>query len=224
MVECEASAQRLQNILAILQQTYPDARCALNFTTPLELLIATILSAQCTDERVNQVTPALFRTYPTADAYAATAEDTLAAAIRSTGFYRQKAHAIQQCCAVLVADHGGAVPATMAALTRLPGVGRKTANVVLGNAFARPEGIAVDTHVKRLAQRLQLTSATTPEAIEAALVALLPQTQWTLVSHVLILHGRTICKARTPQCSRCPVAHLCPSSEAELGTRRGKDA
>lgn len=213
------TAQRLQEIFSILQHTYPEARCALHFTSPLELLIATILSAQCTDERVNQVTPSLFQTYPSAADYANVALDTLATAIRSTGFYRQKAHAIQQCCAALVAHHGGEVPATMEALTRLPGVGRKTANVVLGNAFQRSEGIAVDTHVKRVAQRLRLTAATTPEAIEADLLALLPPAQWTMVSHLLIFHGRAVCKARTPQCARCPVAHLCPSCLHEADSK-----
>jgi endonuclease-3 len=203
----------VQQLLAILQDTYPDACCALHFSNALELLIATILSAQCTDERVNRITPALFHTYRTATHYMQAAPDELAHAIQSTGFYRQKARSIQECCTALVTQHDGQVPATMEALVRLPGVGRKTANVVLGNAFkCPPQGIAVDTHVKRLAQRLGLTTATTPDRIEQDLVALVPQEHWTLVSHLFIFHGRAICKARAPQCRRCPVSHLCPSS------------
>jgi len=171
---------RLGQLLGILQETYPDAHCALNFTTPLELLIATILSAQCTDVRVNLVTPALFQKYRTAVDYVAADPEELARAIQSTGFYRQKARAIQRCCAVLVQQHNGAVPDTMEALVELPGVGRKTANVVLGNAFGRPHGIAVDTHVQRLARRLRLTTETTPDKIERDLVALVRRKDWTL--------------------------------------------
>lgn len=202
----------VQQLLAILQDTYPDACCALHFTNALELLIATILSAQCTDERVNRVTPALFHKYRTAVHYMQAAPDELAHIIQSTGFYRQKARSIQECCTALVIQYDGEVPATMEELISLPGVGRKTANVVLGNAFKCPQGIAVDTHVKRLAQRLGLTAATTPDRIEQDLLALVPQEHWTLVSHLLIFHGRAICKARAPQCRRCPVSHLCPSS------------
>ncbi len=206
---------RLQQLLSILQQTYPDAHCALHFTSPLELLIATILSAQCTDVRVNLVTPALFRKYHTAADYVAADPDELARDIQSTGFYRQKAQAIQRCCAALEQQYDGAVPDTMEALVGLPGVGRKTANVVLGNAFGRPHGIAVDTHVQRLAQRLGLTTETTPDKIERDLLALVRQKDWTLFSHVLISHGRTVCKARVPQCAACPVDHLCPSTRSE---------
>jgi len=206
---------RLRQLVAVLQATYPDAHCALNFTTPLELLIATILSAQCTDVRVNSVTPRLFQKYRTAADYVAAAPEELAKDIQSTGFYRQKAHTIQRCCAVLLQQHNGAVPDTMAALVQLPGVGRKTANVVLGNAFHRPHGIAVDTHVQRLAQRLGLTTEHTPDKIEQALVALVPRKAWTLFSHLLISHGRAICKARVPQCGACPVHHLCPSAPRE---------
>jgi endonuclease-3 len=198
-------------MLAILHATYPEACCALHFSTPLELLVATILSAQCTDERVNMVTSALFRKYRTVADYAAADFETLARDIQSTGFYRQKARHIQRCCAMLLAEYSGVIPDTMDDLVRLPGVGRKTANVLLGNAFHRPQGVAVDTHVKRLAQRLGLTTATIPEAIEQELMALVPQEQWTLCSHLLIVHGRNICKARTPQCGICPVQHLCPS-------------
>jgi endonuclease-3 len=204
--------RRLKQILTILQETHPNACCALHFTNALELLIATILSAQCTDERVNQVTPALFQKYRTAVNYMQAAPEELAHAIQSTGFYRQKARSIQECCTALAIQYDGEVPATMEDLIHLPGVGRKTANVVLGNAFNRPQGIAVDTHVRRLTQRLGLTTATTPDRIEQDLLALVPQERWTLVSHLFIFHGRAICKARAPQCRRCPVSHLCPSS------------
>jgi endonuclease-3 len=206
---------RLRQLLGTLQEAYPDAHCALNFTTPLELLIATILSAQCTDVRVNLVTPALFQKYRTAVDYVAADPEELARDIQSTGFYRQKARAIQRCCAALVQQHNGAVPDTMEALVELPGVGRKTANVVLGNAFGRPQGIAVDTHVQRLAQRLGLTTETSPDKIERDLVALVRRKDWTLFSHLLISHGRTVCKARAPHCAACPVHHLCPSMRYE---------
>ncbi|MGE3542071.1 MAG: endonuclease III [Candidatus Tectimicrobiota bacterium] len=210
---------RLRDILTILQETYPDAACALHFTTPLELLIATILSAQCTDAQVNRVTPELFQKYRTAAEYATIAGDTLAADIRSTGFYRQKARLIQRCCEALVLHHNGRVPDTMEALIRLPGIGRKTANVVLGNAFHKTQGIAVDTHVQRLAQRLALTSATHPDTIEQDLLLLVPRKAWTLFSHLLISHGRTLCKARAPRCVECPLHHFCnmaqPGSASE---------
>jgi endonuclease-3 len=203
---------RVAEILAILQQTYPDAHCALEFTTPLELLVATILSAQCTDERVNLVTRTLFQRYRTLEDYATADLEELARAIQSTGFYRQKARSIQRCCELLLTQHGGVIPDSMEALVRLPGVGRKTANVILGNALHRPQGIAVDTHVQRLAQRLGLTADTNPDKIERVLMALVPRDRWTLLSHLLIFHGRAICKARAPQCAICPVQHLCPSA------------
>jgi endonuclease-3 len=205
---------RVDKILAILHQTYPDARCALEFSTPLELLIATILAAQCTDERVNLVTRTLFRKYRTAADYASADIEELARDVQPTGFYRQKARNIQRCCDTLLTQHAGVVPDTMAELVRLPGVGRKTANVILGNALHRPQGIAVDTHVKRLAQRLGLTTATNPDKIEQDLLALVPREFWTLVSHLLIFHGRALCKARTPQCEICPVSHLCPAAKS----------
>ena len=204
--------QRLAQILTMLQDTYPDARCALLFSTPLELLIATLLSAQCTDERVNVVTRTLFQKYSTAADYAAADFDELAKDIQSTGFYRQKAQSIQRCCAILLTQYHGKIPVTMEELVRLPGVGRKTANVLLGNALHRPQGIAVDTHVKRLAQRLGLTTAANPDTIEQDLLVLVSRNMWTLFSHLLIFHGRAICKARAPQCDRCPVQQLCPSS------------
>jgi endonuclease-3 len=205
----------LRQLLGILQETYPDAHCALNFTTPLELLIATILSAQCTDVRVNLVTPTLFQKYRTAADYVAAEPEELARDIQSTGFYRQKTSTMQRCCAALVQQHNGAVPDTMEALVALPGVGRKTANVVLGNAFGRPQGIAVDTHVQRLARRLGLTTEMTPDKIEQELLALVPRKVWTLFSHLLISHGRAVCKARVPLCGACPVYHLCPSRQRE---------
>lgn len=211
----QQARQRLATILAILQEAYPKARCALHFSTPLELLVATILSAQCTDARVNMVTPALFRKYRTVADYASADLEVLAKDIQSTGFYRQKARSIQRCCAMLLAQHGGVIPETMEDLVQLPGVGRKTANVLLGNALHRPQGIAVDTHVKRLAQRLGLTTATIPDTIEQELMALVPQEQWTLCSHLLIFHGRVMCKARAPQCGACPVQQFCPSASLE---------
>jgi endonuclease-3 len=204
--------QRLTQLLATLQDTYPEAQCALLFSTPLELLIATILSAQCTDERVNVVTRSLFQKYRTVADYASANFDELAKDIQSTGFYRQKAHSIQRCCDMLLNQYHGEIPATMEDLVRLPGVGRKTANVLLGNAFHRPQGIAVDTHVKRLGQRLGLTASANPDTIEQDLMVLVPRDMWTQFSHLLIFHGRAICKARAPQCDRCPVQQLCPST------------
>lgn len=211
------SQARLRQLLARLREAYPDARCALNFSTPLELLIATMLSAQCTDAQVNRVTPALFQKYRTAADYVAVPPEELAQDIQATGFYRQKAQAIQRCCEALLQQHNGAVPETMEALVQLPGVGRKTANVVLGNAFHRPQGIAVDTHVQRLAQRLGLTTARTPDTIEQDLLKLVPRQDWTLFSHLLIAHGRALCKARRPQCGACPIRYLCPSAPDEGG-------
>jgi endonuclease III len=211
--------QRLTHIMALLQEAYPDAQCALHFSSPLELLIATILSAQCTDERVNTVTRRLFQKYRTAADYAAADFDELARDIQSTGFYRQKAHSIQRCCDMLLTRYRGEIPATMDELVQLPGVGRKTANVILGNVFHCPQGIAVDTHVKRLTQRLGLTTAENPDTIEQDLMALVPRHLWTLLSHLLIFHGRAVCKARAPQCHRCPVHHLCPSAASVIRDR-----
>lgn len=200
---------RVQDILTILQRHYPDAKCALDFETPLQLLVATILSAQCTDVRVNLVTPKLFERFPDAAALAAAPLADLEEAVRSTGFYRNKARAIRECCADIVALHGGRVPRTLEELTALRGVGRKTANVVLGNAYGIA-GLVVDTHVTRLANRLGLTGEQDAVKIEFSLMPLVPKAQWTLFSHWLILHGRATCNARKPRCSICPLAAHCP--------------
>ena len=202
---------RTTRILGILKRTYPDAHCALHFSTPLELLIATILSAQCTDERVNQVTPALFARCPDAAALASISQTELEKMIHSTGFYRAKARSLRSCAASLVADHEGEVPRTMEALHKLAGVGRKTANVVLGNAFGLAEGIVVDTHVGRLSRRMGLTRQQDPVKVESALVRLIPKKDWTLVSHLLISHGRKRCNARKPDCAHCEIRNLCPA-------------
>jgi endonuclease-3 len=205
-----ALRRRTTQILAILKRTYPSAHCALHFTTPLELLIATILSAQCTDERVNLVTPALFARCPDAAFLAAISQGELEKIIHSTGFYRAKARSLRSCAASLVADHQGKVPRTMEALHKLAGVGRKTANVVLGNAFGLAEGVVVDTHVGRLSRRMGLTRHLDPVKVEGALVRLIPKEDWTLVSHLLIAHGRKRCNARKPDCVQCEVKNLCP--------------
>lgn len=206
-----AHAARLYDDLA---RAYPDARCALDHRDAFELLVATILSAQCTDKRVNMVTPVLFAKYPDARALAAAKQEDVEEIIRSTGFFRNKAQNIIAMAGALVDRHGGAVPCDMDALTALPGVGRKTANVVLGNAFGRNEGIVVDTHVSRLSQRLGLTRETDPVKIESALIPLFDRERWTMLSHLLIEHGRQVCDARKPRCGDCPIAALCPSSLA----------
>ena len=197
-------------VFARLHAAYPDAHCELDFTTPLELLVATILSAQCTDKRVNMVTPALFARFPTAEALAAADVGEVEELVKSTGFFRSKAKSIVGMARALVADHGGRVPREMDALTPLPGVGRKTANVILGNAFGINEGVVVDTHVGRLALRLGLTRETDPVKVEQALAPLFPRDRWTLLSHLLIAHGRAICEARVPKCSACVLADVCP--------------
>jgi endonuclease-3 len=193
-----------------LAERYPDARIELDFTTPLELLVATILSAQSTDRRVNAVTPVLFARYPDAAAYAAADPSELEEIIKPTGFFRAKSQALVRLGGDLVARFDGEVPGRMADLVTLPGVGRKTANVVLGNAFGVP-GIAVDTHVMRLSQRMALTTQTDPVAIEADLAAMVPKKDWAMASHWLIFHGRRTCHARRPACGACPVARWCPS-------------
>jgi endonuclease-3 len=199
-------------ILEKLRATYPDAHCELDFRDPYQLLIATILSAQCTDVRVNMVTPALFKKYPDAPRLAAAPPEDIENLIRSTGFYRNKAKNIRAASAALVEKHGGHVPRELDALTVLPGVGRKTANVVLGNAYGIEAGIVVDTHVARLSKRLGLTKHTDPVKIERDLVKVIPQKDWTLWSHLLIWHGRRRCSARKPDCTHCELAPLCPSA------------
>ena len=201
--------ERVAAILEILERLYPEARTALDFHDPLQLLIATILSAQCTDQRVNQVTPALFERYPDAAALAAASQADLEAMIRSTGFFRNKARAIRECCADIVAHHQGQVPRTMEELTALRGVGRKTANVVLGNAYGIP-GLVVDTHVARVSHRLGLTRERDAVKIEFDLMRWVPREKWTLFSHWLILHGRRVCIARKPRCSMCALLPHCP--------------
>jgi endonuclease III len=208
-----ARRERARGILARLGRTYPRTRLALDFQSPLQLLMATVLAAQCTDERVNQVTPPLFRRYPAARDFAAADLADLEEMVRTTGFFRNKAKALKNLGLALVAEHGGEVPDTLELLVALPGVGRKTANVVLGNAFGRNEGIAVDTHVQRLSRRLFLTGEEDPDKIERDLVALLPREEWTRFALLLQDHGRKVCKARKPECAACPVADLCPSAE-----------
>lgn len=200
-------ARRIGRDLAL---AHPDARCALNFDTPLELLVATILSAQCTDQRVNEVTPLVFRRYRAAADYAAADRADLEDLIRPTGFFRAKTASLIGLGQALCQRHGGVVPARLAELVQLPGVGRKTANVVLGNAFGIP-GIPVDTHVGRLARRLGFTAEEDPVKVEAVLAELFPRSEWTMLSHRLIFHGRRICFARKPACGACPVARRCPS-------------
>jgi endonuclease-3 len=204
--------KRAGKITSQLKRAYPDARCSLNFSTPLELLIATILSAQCTDERVNIVTLELFEKYPRAEDYVRAVPAELERDIHSTGFFRNKAKAIQGACRMICDEHGGRVPETLEELIALPGVARKTANVVLGNAFGIASGVVVDTHVSRVSQRLRLTAHEQPEKIERDLIELVPRKDWIIFPHLLIAHGRAICKARTPLCAECPVEPLCPSS------------
>jgi endonuclease III len=208
----KAKAARCAEVLRRLDAAYPDAHCELNHTNPLELLIATILSAQCTDKQVNIVTAELFKKYKTAADYANAPLPELEQDLRAIGLFRNKAKNIQACCRTLIEHHGGEVPANMEALVQLGGVGRKTANVVLGNAFNINEGVVVDTHVARLSGRLDFTRETKPEKIEAALQALVPREQWTMVSHWLIWHGRRRCFARNPDCPGCEVKELCPSA------------
>ena len=208
----KAKAARVKQIIAGLRKTYPDAHCELDFSNPLELLIATILSAQCTDKRVNLVTAGLFQKYRSAADYANAGLAELEQGIKTTGFFRNKAKNIKACCAAIVEKHRGDVPRTMEELTELGGVGRKTANVVLGNAFGISVGVVVDTHVTRLASRLGLTKQTDAEKIEQELMQLVPRDQWTLFSHWLIWHGRRRCVARKPDCPSCEIAKLCPSA------------
>jgi endonuclease-3 len=203
-------AARLKKIIAALDRTYPEAHCELAHTDPLQLLVATILSAQCTDQRVNLVTAELFKKFRSAADYADAPPAELEQAIKPTGFFRNKAKNLQACCRKLVECHHGQVPNTMEELTQLDGVGRKTANVILGNAFGINAGVVVDTHVARLSQRLGLTNQKDPAKIEQELMALVPQKQWTLFGHWLIWHGRRRCDARKPDCLNCEIQKLCP--------------
>jgi len=204
---------RAEKIFERLARHYPDAKCALDFKNPLQLLIATILSAQSTDKTVNAITPELFRKYRTARDFANSNIADLEKRIHSCGFFRNKAKSIQGACRIIVDKHSGKVPEDMDALLELPGVARKTANVVLGVAFEKAEGVVVDTHVQRLARRLNLSKQTSPEKIEADLMNLFPKEKWILLPHLLIHHGRAICHARKPECLKCPVEDLCTSNE-----------
>jgi len=209
------TAGYVQTILERLRNSYPDAHCELNYETPHQLLVATILSAQCTDVRVNQVTPALFAQFPTAVDFAAADREALEVAIRSTGFFRQKARFIQESSRRIVHDFGGEVPDNIDDLLTLTGVARKTANVVLGEVYGVADGITVDTHVRRIAGRLGLTNEIDPVKIERDLMAVFPRESWIEISHLLIFHGRRLCTARRPLCAQCPLNDICPS--AELG-------
>lgn len=209
--DMDARRSRTRAIIGKLKGIYPDAECSLSYENPLQLLIATMLSAQCTDERVNMVTPGLFDRCPTAVDYADAPVAELEDLIRSTGFFRNKARNIQGCCRALVENHGGEVPRTLDALVALDGVGRKTANVVLGNAFGIAEGVVVDTHVRRISNRLGLTRRQDPVKIEQDLIALVPKNDWVDLPHLFIHHGRAICSARSPDCDACGVGALCPS-------------
>ncbi|HEY2711161.1 MAG TPA: endonuclease III [Chthoniobacterales bacterium] len=212
--------ERAKALVGAFPKVYPDAHCELNFKTPLQLLVATILSAQCTDKRVNLVTPSLFARYRSAADFARARPAELEKAIQSTGFFRNKARSIRAAAAAIQTRHDGKVPQTMEELHALPGVGRKTANVVLGNAFSKNEGVVVDTHVVRLSQRLGLTTHKDPEKIERDLMKLIPQKDWTNWSHWLIWHGRRRCFARKPDCPNCEVLKLCPSGPKFI--RRGE--
>jgi endonuclease-3 len=205
--------ERAHALATELPRIYPTAHCELNFSNPLELLVATILSAQCTDVRVNMVTPALFKRCPSAADYAAIPQEELETLVRSTGFYRNKAKSIRGMGAALLERHQGVVPRTIEELSALPGAGRKTANVVLGNAFQINEGVVVDTHVGRLSLRLGLTTQSDPVKVERDLMALFPRESWTDLSHWLIWHGRRRCKARKPDCTSCELRSLCPSAD-----------
>jgi endonuclease III len=219
-----AERKRAREIVARLRELYPDAKCSLDFTTPLELLVATMLSAQCTDERVNQVTKSLFKKYTSAEDYARANPEELEQDIKQTGFYRNKAKHVREASALIVERFGGVVPKTIDELTSLPGVARKTANVVMGNAFGIVEGVVVDTHVGRLARRLGLTDSDDPVKVEQELMALLPQSDWLDLSHMMIYHGRAICQARKPLCAECALSSLCPTGQAELGQTAASSA
>ncbi len=209
----QIAKERLGEIIKILRKNYPATCPALHFETPLQILVATILSAQCTDERVNMITPALFKKYPTAKEFARAKQEDLEKEIRSTGFFRNKAKNIIGAAKKICETFGGDVPNTMEKLLTLPGVARKTANIVLSSAFKKAEGIAVDTHVKRLSERLGLSAKTVPEKIEQDLMALVPKKDWLDFNYLLVNHGRAICIARKPKCPECVINHLCPSAK-----------
>jgi endonuclease-3 len=211
---------RAKKVITQLHKTYPDPKIALNFSNPLQLLVSTILSAQCTDVRVNMVTPGLFKKYRTARDFADARQEELEQDIRSTGFYRNKAKSIIKCCQTIVEKHNGKVPNTMEELVELGGVGRKTANCVLGGAYGINSGVVVDTHVRRVAQRLGFSQFDDPEKIEIDLMALAPQSEWFELGNMLVWHGRKICDARKPDCLHCPVQKLCPSAEEFLKSKR----
>jgi len=210
MPSTAAAKRHAARIARLLAEHYPHASCSLDFQSPLELLVATILSAQCTDQRVNRVTKTLFRKYPTAAHYARADLPQLERDIQSTGFFRNKAKSIQGCCIAILEQYGGQVPKEMEKLVGLPGIGRKTANVVLGTAYGIPSGMVVDTHVARIARRLGLTAEKDPEKIERDLMSLFAAKEWVVLSHRLIHHGRAICTARKPKCNECPLESLCP--------------
>jgi endonuclease-3 len=214
MKTTRSAATRPKQISRLLAKQYPNAHCALHYENPLQLLIATILSAQCTDVRVNMVTPALFAHYPDAEAFAKARPKELEGKIQSTGFFRNKTRNIIECCKQIVAHHGGAVPGTMDELVKLPGIGRKTANVILGNAFNVP-GITVDTHVSRLSRRMGFTEHTDPVKIEHDLMQIIPNKDWTMFSHRMIFHGRQVCFARKPNCPGCILNKICPKIGVE---------
>lgn len=207
------TAVSIPELITRLRADYPDAHCELNYQSAHQLLVATILSAQCTDVRVNQVTPTLFERYPTIDAFAGAERAELEEIVRPTGFYRQKARYIQESSQKILLEYGGDVPATMAELLTLPGVARKTANVVLGEIYGIADGITVDTHVKRLSKLLGLTEATDPKKVEKDLMAVIPHESWIEISHLLVFHGRRVCFARRPNCAACPLNDICPSAE-----------
>lgn len=209
----QPASVRAPLIFRRLRRTYPDAHCELDFGNPYQLLVATILSAQCTDKRVNMVTPALFDRYPDPEALAMADPRELEEAVKSTGFFRNKTRSLLGMAGGLLDNFGGAVPDQMDDLVTLPGVGRKTANVILGTAFGKPAGVVVDTHVGRLSRRLGLTRLSDPVKVERVLMKLFPQKNWTLLSHLLIFHGRRVCVARRPRCAECVLNDLCPSSE-----------
>ncbi|MGH7588292.1 MAG: endonuclease III [Gemmatimonadota bacterium] len=204
--------ERAGLVYDLLAEEHPDARTALHHENPYQLAVATILSAQCTDERVNAVTPTLFERWPTAADLARARPRELEKVIRPTGFFRNKTKSLLGMARAVVEEHGGGIPDTMEALVGLPGIGRKTANVILGNAFGKDEGVVVDTHVRRLSRRLKFTTHEDPKKIEKDLMALFPRERWTMLSHILIFHGRRVCVARRPRCEQCVVSHLCPSS------------